>query len=220
MLQSYLNRVSLISALTFCALTSSFANYNGFRTYQSSNPAPASGGAFWASSQYIDMNTTTTFIGREWKIFTLNLPNGDGTPVGSGSAIVKGNRFMLTQGNATNQCFEISTSQTSLGGDIAETVNADTRLWFYDPSIIPTMVAVSDDFGGTFYSKVRIWGRSTGGSASDMIVTPYSAAYNNIDFFLNTRRLNYTTAAACQGTGSNFINASVWPNQYIWAGNR
>jgi hypothetical protein len=187
--------------------------------------APISGGEFWRSGNYVDFLATSSDPNRTFKTWNVS-PIGQTTViVPYASVVIYGNGA----GNVGNspECFEIYTEQAN-----AQTINADTRMFLYDPdhgshnpgALTPqgdtAYSSVSDDWGGTYYSRLRVfWGGATSGlSLISVRVAPFGASSSTIDFGVTWRRLNYTTADDCHTKGlsaaTNFVDASK-QTQYL-----
>jgi hypothetical protein len=201
--------ISAAAALTLAALSPSFAAFNKNRAFLTSNPNAAAGAALWTSAEYFDFSTTSPFPGRTW----ATLPKDDQ------SGFMGGEKFAYFQippvNGAGSHCYEISTAKGMLGaegGQDAETINADTKLFILNSSATHLYRMINDDFGNTRYSKVRVW--STGANNLSFILASYSTAYNNIDFYLIIKSLKHATFDACRGAGIDWVNAGTWPFQY------
>lgn len=201
--------ISAAAALTLAALSPSFAAFNKNRAYLSSNPNAAAGGALWTSAQYFDFSATSPFPGRTWTTLAKDDQSG----------FLGGEKFAYFQIPPVNgggsQCYEISTAKGMLGAEgtqDAETVNADTKLFILNASATHLYKMISDDFGGTRYSKVRIWSSSV--NSLSFILASYSSASNNIDFYLIIKSLKIATLDACKGVGIPWVNTETSPFQY------
>lgn len=201
--------VAATMALTLSSFSPSFAAFNKNRAYLTSNPNAAAGGALWTSAQYFDFSSTSAFPGRTWPVLTKDDQSG----------FLGGEKFAYFQIPPVNgggsQCYEISTAKGMLGAggtQDAETVNADTKLFILNASATHLYKMINDDFGGTRYSKARIW--STSVNSLSFIVAAYSTDYNNIDFYLIIKSLKYGTLDACKGVGIPWVNTETSPFQY------
>jgi hypothetical protein len=184
--------------------------------------SPTSGSELFRSGAYIDFSSTSTDPNRAWKTWTVS----GGMVVKYASLVIYGQN--LTNSNNAPECIEAYTEQGN-----ASTVGADTRMYIRDTNASrgnpaggaivssgSTYTSVSDDWGGTLYSRVRVfWGGPTSGMADLAIRTsPFNTNSNSIDFGISWRRLNYTTSDDCRTKGlsapTNFVDASVSPPRY------
>lgn len=191
--------------MTLSAMGTSHAGFNGYRFYQKNSASPASGQPYTYTSTYVDFSSTSSSA-RGWTVGTI----------GSTTGVVYVQGEVVPGTSAGNNCIEISTSGGAYGNQDAETVNADTRIWIYDPNGSPYVdMPVSDDINGSTnrYSRVRLWLGSS--SSIPFKIAPYSSGSNGIDFFYTVQRLNLTTASDCQGSGVNFVNTANWPYTYV-----
>lgn len=125
---------------------------------------------------------------------------------------------------AAAHCIELAT----LPG--LQTSNPDTRIWVrtaaslnadFTPTAYPGKTtrngytSVSDDFGGTLQSKIRIWidRTSTLGSTEfySFKIASYSAAHNDADFRVSTTRLDVTKAACTTSQSIPWVAISLRP---------
>jgi hypothetical protein len=181
-----------------------------------------SGGEFFRSGTYIDFSSTSADPNRAWKTWTVS----NNTVVKYASLVIYGQG--LTNSSNPPECIEAYTEQGS-----STTSGADTRMYIRDANASrgnpaggvivasgSTYTSISDDWGGTLYSRVRVfWGGPTSGTPEIAIRTsPFSTSLNSIDFGITWRRLNYTTSDDCRTQGlsapTNFVDASVNPPRY------
>lgn len=200
MISNRLIRISLVATLTLGAFSQSFAQFLRTREYHIANPNAAAGGTLWIAAQYIDFSSTSTNPGRTWATLPLNTP-----PFNGGEKYFK---FMLPSvPGGGNMCYEISTAKGMLGADgpqDAETVNADTKLYFTYNTQTVANTLLNDDFAGTLYSKVRVW--AIAGPTLNFSVAAYSTATNNIDFYLIIKSLKFTNPDACKLANVSFFS--------------
>lgn len=192
-------RIALAATLILSTLSPTFAQFLKNSKYNTSNPNAAAGAALWTSAQYFDFSSTSANPGRTWATLE-NTP-----PFKGGEKYAK---FIIpSTPGAGNMCYEISTAKGMLGADgpqDAETLNADTKLFFTYNTQTDANILLNDDFGGTLYSKVRIWGKA--GPTLNFSVAAYSTLSNNIDFYLIIKSLKFATPDACKLAGIAFFS--------------
>jgi hypothetical protein len=205
MKMDFFKTAALACAVTLTAMVPSHADFNGLRFYQKNSANPASGQPYTYTSQYVDF-ISSSIAGRGWSFANI----------GGTSNLVYMQGQLVPVSSAGNNCIEISTGPGAFGNQDAQTVNADTRIFIYDPNGSPyTDVAVSDDINGGSnpYSRVRLWlGPST---SLPFKITPYSSGSNNIDFYYTVQRLNLTSSTACKASGVNFVDLTTTPRTYV-----
>ncbi len=120
--------------LSYSQPAGTLTNYRSGRT----------GGNTWSEGQYIDFSATSPYPARNYVV--EDLPKTPGVKT-------FGWHFIEPSG-----CYEIYTSKYVEETPVtAETNDADTRLWIRTNSGLPPVYTpVSDDFGGTLYSKSHI----------------------------------------------------------------
>lgn len=194
-------RISLAAALTLTltAFSPSFAQFLQPRDYQTSSPNAALGGTLWSTAQYFDFSSTSSLPGRTWQTFEAVKPFFGGE---------KYARFAVSPGliDGGFQCFEISTAKGRMGAEgpqDAETINADTKLFYTYNTQTFAHTLLNDDFGGTLYSKVRVWAKN--GPTMNFSVAAYSTESNNIDFYLIIKSLKFASPDACKLAGVAFF---------------
>jgi len=149
----------------------------------------------FAFYHYIDFGSTTIGTHFTWPTFSPDPALPD----------VKGADLLLDAPNASeNICYEVSTvPPREFPGDNV----MDTRIWHVGAEIDPdtggfrsTYRGLNDDFGGTLYSKVRVYLRPNGRTIFErLVVATFHQGWNGGHFGLLIERKNLSQSNCTSG---------------------